>query len=384
MPLESKKTVMIMAGESSGDFHGASLVRELKKIDPLLDIIGLGGARMKEAGVRMILAVADIAVVGITEAFIKLPRIWTAMRLVRRTLREERPALLILIDFPDFNLMIASYAKKIGIKVLYYISPQVWAWRRGRVRKIEKNVDKMVVILPFEEDFYRSSKVDVTFVGHPLLDEVKTQFTVAEAKRFFQLPEGATTIALLPGSREREVARHLPEMLKGAELINARLGQVQYLIPLADAIPVEMIREQLSLSPLAVTVVKENIYDAIAASDLAIVASGTATLEIALLGKPMIIIYRVSWLSYLIGRLFINIPYIGLVNIIAGKSIMPELIQERANPEAIATEALAILSDPARRQRMVEELSNLHDRLGRAGAAKRTARIAAEMIRMGD
>ncbi len=384
MPLKSKKTVMIIAGESSGDIHGASLVRELKIIDPTLDVIGLGGARMKEAGVRMILDVADIAVVGVTEAFLKLPRIWMAMRRVRRMIREEGPDLLILIDFPDFNLLLASYAKKFGIRVLYYISPQVWAWRRGRIKKIQKSVDKMVVILPFEEAFYRSSQVDVTFVGHPLLDDVKTRLSPAEAKRYFQLQEGATTIALLPGSREKEVARHLPGLLKAGELINARLGSVQYVIPLADTIPEEMVLKQVSLSSLATAVVKDNIYDAIATADLAIVASGTATLETALLGKPMIIIYRVSWLSYLIGRLFIKVSHIGLVNIIAGRGIMPELIQGRANPETIALEALAILTDQARRQEMIDELSNLKDSLGRPGAAQRTARIACDMIRESD
>lgn len=380
MPDDNNKTVMIMAGESSGDVHGASLVRELKKIDQELKIIGLGGVRMKEAGVRMIFDVADIAVVGVTEAFLKLPRILWAMRQVRRTLREVRPALLILIDFPDFNLLLAAYAKKIGIKVLYYISPQVWAWRRGRVRKIKKYVDKMVVILPFETDFYRSSQMDVTFVGHPLLDDVKTQLSLSEAKSYFQLREGVTTIALLPGSREKEVTRHLAGLLKAGELINARLSSVQYVLPLADTIPEEMVLKQIRLSSLKVTVVKDRIYDAIATADLAIVASGTATLETALLGRPMIIIYRVSRFSYLIGRLFIKIPYIGLVNIIAGKSIMPELIQGRANPETIATVALAILSDQARRQEMLKELSKLRNRLGQPGAAARTARIACDMI----
>lgn len=380
MPPENKKTVMIMAGEASGDNHGANLVLELKRLDPEIHLIGLGGERMREAGVRMILDAADIAVVGVTEAVFKLGRLWRAMRQVRRTIRDNRPDLLILIDFPDFNLHAASYAKKLGIRVLYYISPQIWAWRGGRIKKIRKTVDKMAVILPFEADIYRAANVDATFVGHPLLDDVKTRYSPQESKKHFHLAEGVTTIALLPGSREKEVARLLPGLLRAGELINAKLPAVQFILPLADTIDEGLVLPDTDRSSLSIKVVKGEIYDAISTADLAIVASGTATLETALLGIPMIIIYRVSWLSYLIGRLLIKVRHIGLVNIIAGKTIMPELIQERANPEEIAGEALAILTDQERRMEMGTELAALREKLGRPGAAERTAKIAYDMI----
>ncbi|MDZ4163531.1 MAG: lipid-A-disaccharide synthase [Smithellaceae bacterium] len=380
MPPENKKTVMIMAGEASGDNHGANLVRELKRIDPEIQLIGLGGERMSEAGVRMILDAADIAVVGVTEAVFKLGRLWKAMRQVRRTIRDERPDLLILIDFPDFNLHAASYAKKLGVRVLYYISPQIWAWRGGRIKKIRKTVDKMAVILPFEEDIYRVANVDATFVGHPLLDDVKTRYSPGEARNHFRLAEGITTIALLPGSREKEVARLLPGLLRAGELISAKLPAVQFILPLADTIDEGLVLPDTDRSSLSIKVVKGEIYDAISTADLAIVASGTATLETALLGIPMIIIYRLSGLSYLIGRLFIKLRHIGLVNIIAGKTIMPELIQERANPEEIAGEALAILTDQERRMGKLTELAALRDKLGRPGAAARTAQIAYDMM----
>lgn len=380
MPPENKKTVMIMAGEASGDNHGANLVLELKRLDPEIHLIGLGGERMREAGVRMILDAADIAVVGVTEAVFKLGRLWKAMRQVRRTIRDNRPDLLILIDFPDFNLHAASYAKKLGVRILYYISPQIWAWRGGRIKKIRKTVDKMAVILPFEEDIYRAANVDATFVGHPLLDDVKTRYSPGEARRHFHLAEGITTIALLPGSREKEVARLLPGLLRAGELISAKLPAVQFILPLADTIDEGLVLPDTDQSSLSINVVQGKIYDAISTADLAIVASGTATLETALLGIPMIIIYRVSWLSYLIGRLLIKVRHIGLVNIIAGKTIMPELIQERANPEEIAGEALAILTDQERRMEMGTELAALREKLGRPGAAERTAKIAYDMI----
>ncbi|MDI6725917.1 MAG: lipid-A-disaccharide synthase [Smithellaceae bacterium] len=380
MPPENKKTVMIMAGEASGDNHGANLVLELKRLDPEIHLIGLGGDRMREAGVRMILDAADIAVVGVTEAVFKLGRLWKAMRQVRRTIRDNRPDLLILIDFPDFNLHAASYAKKLGVRVLYYISPQIWAWRGGRIKKIRKTVDRMAVILPFEEDIYRAANVDATFVGHPLLDDVKTRYSPGEARKHFHLTEGITTIALLPGSREKEVARHLPDLLRAGELISAKLPAVQFILPLADTIDEGLVLPDTDQSSLYIKVVQGKIYDAISTADLAIVASGTATLETALLGIPMVIIYRVSWLSYLIGRLLIKVRHIGLVNIIAGKTIMPELIQERATPEEIAGEALAILTDPERREGMRTELAALREKLGRPGAAERTAKIAYDMI----
>jgi lipid-A-disaccharide synthase len=292
-----------------------------------------------------------------------------------------KPTLVILIDFPDFNLnIVARAAKKRGIRVFYYISPQVWAWREGRVKQIKKLVDKMAVILPFEVDFYASHGYTVQYVGHPLVDKVKTSFTQAAARLEFGLPATRTTIGLLPGSRTAEVSRLLPEMMKAAQKISAQIPQVQYILPLADTLNKDRVAGIINPSGMDVKIVSGRTYDALAACDLAIVTSGTATLEAGLLGVPMVIIYKMSVLSALIGKLIINPKYIGLVNIIAGESVAPELIQLKATGGRIAAEALSILSNRDRKLAMISELKNIRQKLGDPGAARKAAQIACDMI----
>ena len=292
-----------------------------------------------------------------------------------------KTALVILIDFPDFNLnIVAKAAKKRGIRVFYYISPQVWAWREGRVKQIKKLVDKMAVILPFEVDFYASHGYTVQYVGHPLVDKVKTSFTQAAARLEFGLSETRTTIGLLPGSRTAEVSRLLPEMMKAAQKISAQIPQVQYILPLADTLNKDRVAGIINPSGMDVKIVSGRTYDVLAACDLAIVTSGTATLEAGLLGVPMVIIYKMSVLSALIGKLIINPKYIGLVNIIAGGPVAPELIQLKATGERIAAEALSILSNPDRRLEMISKLKNIRQKLGDPGAARKAAQIACDMI----
>jgi len=374
---------MIVAGEASGDLHGGNLVREMHSLLPELFFFGVGGKRMEAAGVQLSANVADMAVVGLTEVIGKLGSVFKVMRRLKAALKNDPPSLLILIDYPDFNLPLAKTARKLGIKVLYFISPQVWAWRKNRLAVIRRNVDKMVVILPFEEEFYRGAGVDVTFVGHPLLDEVKPRHTRTETLAGIGLDDEATTIALLPGSRKGEVERLLPEMLEACRLMTAMLSPLQFVLPLAPTLPFPFVQEIIKRFPVRVKVVEEDLYDAIALADAAIVASGTATLETALLGVPMVVIYKISGLSYAIGKRFIKVDYISLVNLIAGRAVVPELIQQDASPARIAAEVKALIVNEEARRAMKESFTVLRGKLGFPGASQRTAQIACAMLREG-
>ncbi len=373
---------MIVAGEASGDLHGANLVCAMHRLDSSLEFYGVGGPKMKAAGVRQIADAADMAVVGLTEVFSKLGMILRVMRRLKKSLLEERPALVILIDYPDFNMPLAKAATKKGFKVFYYISPQVWAWRRGRIGQIKKYVTKMAVILPFEADMYHQSGVDAVFVGHPLLDVVKTDYTRPEALKKFHLEEGKNTVGILPGSRLSEVTKLLPEMLKTALILKEKLPAVQFVLPLADTLDRDYIAEVLQpyQEELDIRIIHDEIYDVLAVCDAAMVASGTATLETALIGTPMIIVYKMSPFSFLMGRLFVSVSHIGLANIIAGRTIVPELIQSDANPERMAKELLAILIDERRKTQIRKDLSEIRKKLGTPGAAERTAQSALEIM----
>jgi lipid-A-disaccharide synthase len=374
------RKIMIVAGEASGDLHGGNLVRAIHCFDPDLSFYGVGGARMKAAGVKLIADAADMAVVGLTEVVFKLGSILQIMHRLKTTLAKEPPDLVILIDYPDFNLPLARAARRSGIKVLYYISPQVWAWRKGRIDTIRKSVDRMAVILPFEEHFYREAGMDVTFVGHPLLDEVKKKYTRIEALKRFGLKDEAITVGLLPGSRRSEVIRLLPEMLRACRILNEKLSPLQFVLPLAGTLDPGLVQDILGQFPVQVNVIRDQIYDAIAISDVAIVASGTATLETALMETPMVVVYKVSAFSYTIGRMFIHVDHISLANIIAGRAIVTELIQDDANPERIAEEVKELLVRRGKARGMKVALAEIREKLGTPGASQRTASIAWEML----
>ena len=375
------KKVMIVAGEASGDLHGSFLVREMLAINPSLQFFGIGGKKMQEAGVQLLASSADIAVVGVTEVFSKIGSFIRIKAGIRKFMDQMKPNLVILIDFPDFNLnIVARAAKKKNIRVFYYISPQVWAWREGRVRQIKKLVDKMAVILPFEVDFYRAHGFPVHYVGHPLRDTVKTMFTKSRARLHFGLFEKQTTIGLLPGSRSAEVARLLPVMIEAAQIISKKIPEVQYILPLADTLDEKTITQTLAESCINVKIVSGQVYDVLACCDLAIVTSGTATLETGLMGVPMIIIYKLSLFTELIARIIIRQQRIGLVNIIAGKTIAPELLQRDANGPRIASEALAILLNEEKKREIIAELNDIRTKLGKPGAAGRAAQIACDML----
>jgi len=374
------RKIMIVAGEQSGDLHGSNLVKAMHRIDPTLLFYGIGGRKMKDAGVELMANSDDMAVVGLTEVAGKLGMILGVMYRMKQALKERKPALLILIDYPDFNLLLGKAAKKSGVRIFYYISPQIWAWRKGRISKIRKIVDKMAVILPFEEQFYRQADMDVTFVGHPLLDVVKKKYPRPEALQKFKLREGITTVGLLPGSRQGEVARLLPVMLKAAGILMRSGPPVQFILPLADGLDRESVDAMIRRESVPVSVVLNDIYDVIGVSDIAVVASGTATLETALLGTAMVIIYKVSPLSYRIGAKIISVTHIGLANLIAGKTIVPELIQQDANPDRIAAEVMGILGDEARMLGIKKELNRIREKLGSPGASERAARLACDLL----
>lgn len=377
---EGNRNIFIVAGEASGDMYGADLVKEMLNIYPDLCFYGIGGNKLKEAGVELIADAAKISVVGLTEVLSKLSNFFKIIKKLKDKLDALKPALVILIDFPDFNLnIVARQAKKRNIKTFYYISPQVWAWRKGRIKQIKKLVDKMAVILPFEVDLYAENNFGVNYVGHPLVDIVKVNVSKVEARRKLGLSEDKTTIGLLPGSRTAEIKSLLPEMMQAAQILKKNIKNVQFILPKADTLDEAIINEIISKYNIEIKIIAWCTYEAISCCDLAVVTSGTATLETGLLGVPMIIVYKVSLLSYLIGRLVINVKNIGLVNIIAGKTVVPEFIQKDASGRQIAAEALAILKSE-RYEQIKKELSAISAKLGKPGAAARAAKIACEMI----
>jgi lipid-A-disaccharide synthase len=384
MPSENTKKkgkykVVIVAGEASGDLHGSNLIRELRQLEPNLEVKGIGGNRLREAGVNLLVHVNEMAVVGLTEVLFRLRFILGVFRKLKTDFRSDKPDLLILIDYSGFNLPLAKAAKKEGIQILYYISPQVWASRKGRINTIRKTVDKMAVILPFEPAIYAKEGFEAIFVGHPLLDSVRTQYTRDEALRHFRLEEGKKIIGILPGSRPGEVKTLLPIMLETASILKTSFPDLQFVLPLANTLNPEAISDMVGRFALDIRIVRET-YDAIRIADAAMVASGTATLETALLETPMIIVYKVSELTYQIGKRIVYIDQIGLVNIIAGKPVVPEFVQGAANPGDMARALSDILTDDKKRTAMIGELKKIRAILGQPGGAKRAAQIAYEML----
>jgi len=374
------KKILIISGEASGDMHGANLARELMQQDPSLDICGVGSRRMREAGVRMIADASEISVVGATEVLTHIGAIYTVYARLKRFLREERPSLLVLIDFPDFNILIGKVARKLGIPVVYYISPQVWAWRKGRIKTIAGLVKAMIVIFPFEVELYEKAGVDTRFVGHPLVDVVTSAFTREQARQQLGLESGKRTVALLPGSRRKEIATLLPAMLGAAALIQKEFPNLQFILPVAPTLKVEFVKTFVDTSGISVRLVDGRVYDALKASDAAMVTSGTATLETGLMAVPMVIIYKVSRLSYFIGIRLVDVKHVGLVNIVAGKDVAPELIQDAVTPERIAEGISVLLRDPAHALQVKTELEKIKTKLGAGGASGRAASVVREIL----
>lgn len=334
---------------------------------------------MRAAGVDTLIDANDMAVVGLIEVVGHLPAIIKAYRTLTRAIERERPDLIILIDYQDFNHILAAAAKKAGVRVLYYISPQVWAWRAGRVRKMAKIVDHMAVLFDFEVPYYESEHVPVTFVGHPLLDMVQPTMTKAEAVAAFGLDPSRRTVGLFPGSRRSEIRNLLTTILDSAKILKSRFSDVQFVLPLASSLSREDIDPQIAASGLDVTIVEGKNYDVMQVCDVIISVSGTVTMEIALMGIPMVIVYRVSPLTYAVGKRVIKVAHIGISNIVAGERVVPELIQDDAQPEKIAFEAGWMLDDQGYHASVREKLLAVRGKLGSGGCSRKVAELAVQL-----
>lgn len=378
--------MLMVAGEASADLHGSNLVKAMKVSCPGVVFCGIGGANMKQAGVKILVSSSDMAVVGLTEVLQKLHTIFRAANKLKATLKTHHPDLLILIDYPDFNLYMARIARRLQIPVLYYISPQVWAWRRGRVKKIARRVDRMAVILPFEELFYRKRGVTVDYVGHPLLDAFESAIPLPAGQPAIPLPAGQPVprnpvVGLLPGSRKEEIRNMLPIMIRSAEILKTRYPDIRCLLPLAKTLEPEFIDSFIRKSSLNIEVHQGDIYEVLDRCHIALVTSGTATLDTAIMAVPMVIVYKVTPLSYRIGKMLIKTSFIGLANLVAGERVVPELIQDEVTPERLAYEALTLIENEHVRKKMITKLHGIRKRLGEGGASERTAKIAAEMMK---
>jgi len=379
--IQQEKRVLIVAGEASGDLHGANLIKMVKQKEPEVEFYGVGGRRMEEAGASLWFNLEELSVVGLTEILTKTGAIVKALSQLKKSLAERTPNLIVLIDFPDFNLMLAKSAKKRAIPVLYYISPQVWAWRRKRVNKIANVVNKMAVILPFEVPIYQEKGMDVEFVGHPLLDVIEKEMMPREEVLLrFKLDPAKRLISLLPGSRRDELIRLLPEMLGAVELLEAKFSDLQFALLAASTLDSEEVQNLVAKSKLKVNIFSDHHYDLLSASELAVITSGTATLEAALLNTSMVVIYKVSLITYLIARMLIKVKHISLANLLAGKAVVPELIQTEANSKRIAEEAEKMLNSGETIGRMKLALNQIREKLGEPGASARVADIVLKMI----
>ena len=368
------KSIMLIAGEASGDMYGAHLAKALHACDATVHLCGMGGKAMRAAGVDLIVDADQVSVMGITEAFSKLWAIWQARSRLKASLSQMRPDLLILIDFPGFNLHLAGIAKSLGVKVLYYISPKVWAWRPKRVKKIKARVNHMAIILPFEQAFYEKHGVPVTFVGHPLMDTVNQ---ASSEPRTLPSDGSKIIIALCPGSRRHEVDGLLPRMLEAGKILQGKFTNAHFLISCAPSIEKTVIQDIVARHRLPHSQIVDDPAGVLfPKSHFAMVASGTVTLEAAIYCTPMIITYSVSQISYWLGKALIRVDHIGLVNLIAQKRLSPELIQDQATPEALYDAAYAILSSPEKYNQHCNELITVKQRLGRPGASDNVARLA--------
>ncbi len=367
--------VLLIAGEASGDAHGADLVTALKHQAPGVEVFGVGGQYLREAGMHTLVDTAAIAGMGLFEAKDKLTALVRTYRQLTAILRTEPPDLLVLIDFPEFNLRLAKIAKRAGVRVFYYISPQVWAWRKRRVYTIARRVDRLAAVFPFEPAFYAAYGCAVDFVGHPLVDRVRPSRSRAETLQRYDLDPTRKTIALLPGSRAQEV-RYLLDPLLGATTL---LGDsYQFVLAVASTLNETDLKERVR--QYKVPVVPGDTYNLLHAADLALVASGTATLETALLERPMVIVYRLAPLTYALARLIVRVPFIGMPNLIAERRVVPELIQREVTPARIATEARQLLDNPQAYRLAQEGLREVRRHLGPGGAAERAATLALEML----
>ncbi len=370
---------MIVTGETSGELYGALLAESLKKRLHHLHLIGIGGERMKEAGVELISGIASAF--GIAEAVSSINAIRETFRKATGALERHKPDVLVLIDYPDFNLKLAREAKKHNIKVLYYVSPQVWAWRKGRVKKIAALVDRMAVVLPFEEEIYRNSGLDCEFVGHPVFDEIQdTSNDKREIRKELGMEEDRPLLSLLPGSRPHELNRLLPVLLETAREFSQSFRNFQLFVPLAPNTDVQQYSHIIDrLKQEGVVINKGESLKVLAASDLAVIASGTASLQAALLGVPMVVIYKLFPLTFWIGKLIVRIRHISLVNILSGREVVKELLQSDVTHQNINDELREILLNKEYKENMLKAYDNIREMFSGKRASERVAEMVVEM-----
>lgn len=360
---QHNKKILISVGEASGDLHASNLIRSVLAKDPNISFYGMGGKLMQEAGAHILIDTSSIAIIGAVKILTNCFKIFRALNVMKNFLKVQRPDVLILVDYADFNFRLAKYAKKLGIKVIYYISPKLWAWRQNRVKLVKQYIDLMAVIFPFEVDFYKQWRISALFVGNPLIPIVHATQDKISIKHKYGLDINFTTIGLLPGSRRGEIERLLPVILDTASILQNKLANVQFVLPLASSIAEEEINQHLRNYHLNISIIKNDTYNAVSICDAAIVASGTATLETALLATPMVIIYKIPQLEYWLAKHLVKIKFIGLCNIVANAKIVQEYLQDDANPKMIAAEVLKILTDNNYRETMITQLKNVRQNL---------------------
>ena len=366
--------ILISAGEASGDIHAAAVTAAIKKIDSSAEVFGMGGDALRNAGGEVLFDIKDHGVMGFVEVLKKLPDLFKLRDDFEKVMDERKPDCLITVDYPGFNMKLAKLAHDKGIPVVSYIAPSAWAWHKSRAKKVAKIVDKVACIFPFEYDVYKEAGAPVEFVGHPLVDIVKPRMTKEEAMAFAGKEEGKKLILLMPGSRLMEIEKMLPTLLEAAKLIKKQLPEVSFVMPRAGTIPVSLLEEKIQASGLEVKITEGNNYDLFSVADLALATSGTVTLEAALCGLGSVIVYKTNPVTYFIAKLVVNIPHIGLPNIVAAKSVLPELIQNDFTPAKVAQEALALL-ESERNAKMKEDLAYVKERLGKPGAVGRVAEL---------
>ncbi len=371
--------VMILAGEASGDHHAAEFVEQLKLECPAIRVSGMGGAEMRRAGVDLFFDSSIIAVVGLVEVLRHWGDIKRAMNIVKQQLEQTRPDLLVLVDYPEFNLKMARHAKSLGIKVLFYVSPQIWAWRPGRIDKIGGLIDHMAVLFRFELPYYEDAGIPVTCVGHPLVDKVGLEQPREQLREARGIDPETRVIGLFPGSRQSEISRLLPLMLDSARRMLATDPALKFLLPVASTLDFDAINHEVEASGLDIELCRGGVYPTIGCCDAIVTCSGTVTLEIALLGVPMCIVYRMSALSYLIMSRLITIPHIGLANIVAGDAVVREFVQDAARPQNIGDEIFRLLDDDAYRQRVIDGLARVRANLGAGNGARNMAQLVLKM-----
>ncbi len=375
------RRVVIVAGEASGDQHAARLVRELAQLEPGLTVSGIGGPALERAGAELLYRAEDLALVGFSEVLGKLQVIWRALQGLKAHLQATRPDLVILVDFPDFNFRVAKAAKALGLKVLYYISPQVWAWRPKRAQTLAKLVDHLAVVFPFEKDFYAQAapELPVTFVGHPLLDE-EAEFR-ARAGDPLPVPEGAELVGLLPGSRQSEISRLMPLLLQAGAIIRRQRPRCHFVLPVAPGLDRTLLDPHLEANRLSgLTVLPGRAAQVMAQSRLLLICSGTATLQAALAEAPMVVVYKTGALNYALAKRLIKVSHVAMPNLVAGREVIPELLQAEANPQNLAVKALELLDNEAARQTMSQALAEVRQRLGGPGGGRRAAELAHQIM----